>query len=354
MSVKNLVVSPSQLGRISIGRVVEKNGKNIPEKCDNIRVTGNAMVNKTWVDHPVMASITPDATGKIRSIPVRVLFDAPDNNLQTSYSCFDTKGRQVCVGDGAVAKRREGGAMTEVVCPGPELCPFGQQNRCKLYSRLTIGIDVDAEGYGYESNPTAGFVFRSTGWNSAKQLQAQLAMFSAACGGKMAGFPADLVIRAKSSSMSMKSMFYYLDLVPKGSLVSAVMGTLARRKQMDESGVTWERVEEAVASGLAQSAFAEDGEDGQSIVQEFFGDGDAVDTATGEVLSPAPVVEPVLSEAETDLIKAGLAKAGRSITSLNTWLGRPEDAPLSTMGEAAFMKVKAALGLKDQSVAAAA
>ena len=352
MSVKNLVVAPSQLGRISIGRVVEKNGKQMPEKCDSIRITGNSMVNKTWVDHPVMLTITPDTTGKIRSIPVRVLFDAPDNNLQTSYSCFDTKGRQVCVGDGAVAKRREAGGMSEVVCPGPELCQFGQQNRCKLYSRLTIGIDVDAEGYGYESNPTAGFVFRSTGWNSAKQLQAQLAMFSAACGGKMAGFPADLVIRAKSSSMSMKSMFYYLDFVPKGGLVSAVMGTLARRKQMVDSGVTWERVEEAVASGLAQSAFAEDGEDGQSIVQEFFGDGDVVDTATGEVLSPAPVVEAVLSEAETELIKAGLAKAGRSITSLNTWLGRPEDAPLSTMGEATFLKVKAALGLKDQAAAA--
>ena len=311
------------------------------------------MVNKSWVDHPVMASITPDATGKIRSIPVRVLFDNPDNNLQTSYSCFDTKGRQVCVGDGAVAKRREGGGVTEVACPGPELCPFGQQNRCKLYSRLTIGIDVDADGYGYESNPTAGFVFRSTGWNSAKQLQAQLAMFSAACGGKMAGFPANLVIRSKSSSMSMKSMFYYLDLVPQGGLVSAVMDTLARRKQLEDGGITWERVEEAVAAGLAQSAFAEDGEDGQSIVQEFFSDGEAVDTATGEVLSaPASPAEAALSEADVDLVKAGLAKAGRSIASLNTWLGRSEDAPLATMGEAAFLKVKAALGL--QTVLAAA
>lgn len=330
----------------------------IPEKCDNIRVTGNAMVSKAWVDHPVMASITPDATGKIRSIPVRVLFDAPGSNLQTNYSCFDTNGRQVCVGDGAVAKRRESGSVSDVACPGPELCQFGKQNRCKLYSRLTVGIDVDAEGYGYEANPTAGFVFRSTGWNSAKQLQAQLSMFSAACGGKMAGFPADLVIRAKSSSMSMKSMFYHLDLVPQGGLVSAVMDTLARRKQMEDGGVTWERVEEAVASGLSQSAFAEDGEEGQSIVQEFFGDGDAVDTVTGEVLSPAPVVEAVLSEAETDLIKVGLLKAGKSIASLNSWLGRQEDEPLATMGVDNFTKVKGALGIKpvvsDGAMAAAA
>lgn len=350
MSVKNLVVAPSQLGRISIGKMVEKNGKNLPEKCDSIRVTGNTMVNKEWVDHPVMSSIAQDASGKIRTIPVRVLFDNPENNLQTDYSCFDTSGRQVCVGDGSVAKRRESGVMSEVVCPGPELCAFGKQNRCKLFSRLTIGIDVDADGYGYENNPTAGFVFRSTGWNSAKQLQAQLAMFSAACGGKMAGFPANLVIRSKSSSMSKKSMFFYLDLVPQGGLVSAVMDTLTRRKQMEDAGITWERVEESVAHGLGQSVFAEDGEDGQSIVQEFFGD-DAVDSVTGEIVSQA--TQTVLTEADVELVKAGLTKAGKSIAELNAWLGRAQDLPLATMGEVAFQKVKSALGL-NQPIAAAA
>ena len=352
--VKNLVAGPSQLGRISIGRT---NEKGLPEKCDSMRVTGNSRVQKSWIDHPVMALLNKNKEGKIHSIPVRILFDRPANNLQTAYTSFDTKGRQVCVGDGDKAKRRENGAVTEVLCPGPELCEFGQKNRCKLFSRFTVGIDVGKDEIGmYEMNPTAGFVFRSTGWNTAKQLQAQLGSFSAACGGKMAGFPADLVIRAKSSSASMKSMFFYLDLVPRGGLIKAVSETLARRRDMEEAGVTWDQVEETVEAALNASVFAEDGENGQAIVNEFFAD--EVDTETGEIHETSSKVDVVLTEAEVELIKVGLLKAGKSIASLNSWLGRQEDEPLATMGVDNFTKVKGALGIKpvvsDGAMAAAA
>ena len=338
--IKNLVVSPPQLGRISIGMVVERNGKKMPQKTDSIRVTGNAMVNGEWFDHPAMAKLTKDEQGKVREIPIRILFDAPDSNLQSNYSCFNTKGQQVCVGDGETAKRRESGKVEQVECPGPDFCSFAAANRCKLYSRLTVGIDDGS----YEANPTAGFTFRSTGWNSAKALTAQLNVFSAACGGKMSGFPAIMKLRAKSSAMSMKSIFYYLDLVPQGGLVEAVKTTLARRKALEETGIQWDMVEKSVTEGLNASVFAEDGENGQSIVQEFFGD--EINQETGEVLVPENQAETALSEDDVNAIKEGLGKAGRSIASLNAWLGRAEDAPLAVMGAVAFTKVKAALNLQ--------
>ena len=339
--VKNLVVAPPQLGRISIGMTVERNGKKLPQKTDSIRVTGNAMIAGEWIDHPAMAKLKKDEQGKVREIPVRILFDAPDSNLQSSYSCFNTKGQQLCVGDGESAKRREAGKVEQVVCPGPEFCSFAAANRCKLYSRFTVGIDDGS----YEANPTAGFVFRSTGWNSAKALTAQLGVFSASCGGKMSGFPAILKIRAKSSSMSMKSMFFYLDLAPQGGLIEAVKATMERRKAMEEAGVQWDQIESSVTAGLNASAFAEDGEDGSSIVQEFFSD-DVVDQATGEILPANAPAEAALSEDDVQVVKTSLGKMGRSIASLNTWLGRPEDAPLATMGVDNFTKVKGALGIK--------
>ena len=172
----------------------------------------------------------------------------------------------------------------------------------------------------------------------------------------MAGFPADLVIRAKSSSASMKSMFFYLDLVPRGGLIKAVSETLARRRDMEEAGVTWDQVEETVEAALNASVFAEDGENGQAIVNEFFAD--EVDTETGEIHETSSKVDVVLTEAEVELIKVGLLKAGKSIASLNSWLGRQEDEPLATMGVDNFTKVKGALGIKpvvsDGAMAAAA
>lgn len=37
--IKGLAITPPILGRISIGRVVEKNGKRLPEKDDQFTIT---------------------------------------------------------------------------------------------------------------------------------------------------------------------------------------------------------------------------------------------------------------------------------------------------------------------------
>ncbi len=37
--IKGLAITPPILGRISIGKVVEKNGKRIPEKDDQFTIT---------------------------------------------------------------------------------------------------------------------------------------------------------------------------------------------------------------------------------------------------------------------------------------------------------------------------
>lgn len=37
--IKGLTITPPVLGRISIGRVVEKNGKRVPQKDDQFTIT---------------------------------------------------------------------------------------------------------------------------------------------------------------------------------------------------------------------------------------------------------------------------------------------------------------------------
>lgn len=46
--IKGLVITPPALGRISIGRVVEKNRKRLPEKDDQFTITSQVQTREGW------------------------------------------------------------------------------------------------------------------------------------------------------------------------------------------------------------------------------------------------------------------------------------------------------------------
>ena len=50
--IKGLAITPPILGRISIGKVVEKNGKRIPEKDDQFTITSQVQSKDGWLPHP--------------------------------------------------------------------------------------------------------------------------------------------------------------------------------------------------------------------------------------------------------------------------------------------------------------
>ena len=92
--LKGLALTPPLLGRISIGRVVEKNGKRLPEKDDEFTITTQVQGREGWIPHPVDHELRKAAGEKLRSIPVTLLFDDPDLNLRSSYSMFDRRSRR--------------------------------------------------------------------------------------------------------------------------------------------------------------------------------------------------------------------------------------------------------------------
>jgi|GEM_PF-2477935 len=68
--IKGLAITPPILGRISIGRMVEKNGKRLPEKDDQFTITSQIQSKEGWVKHPLDDQLRANAPNqKLRSIP---------------------------------------------------------------------------------------------------------------------------------------------------------------------------------------------------------------------------------------------------------------------------------------------
>lgn len=62
--IKGLMITPPVIGRISIGKVVEKNGKRLPEKDDEFTITTQVQQRGQWVLHPLDEALRqsqPDA-----------------------------------------------------------------------------------------------------------------------------------------------------------------------------------------------------------------------------------------------------------------------------------------------------
>lgn len=71
--LKGLAITPPILGRISIGRVVEKNDRRLPEKDDQFTITTQIQGKEGWVIHPLDEVFRKETVnGKLRTIPVRL------------------------------------------------------------------------------------------------------------------------------------------------------------------------------------------------------------------------------------------------------------------------------------------
>ena len=57
--IKGLAITPPILGRISIGKMVEKNGKHLPEKDDQFTLTSQIQNKDGWVNIHWMNNCVP-------------------------------------------------------------------------------------------------------------------------------------------------------------------------------------------------------------------------------------------------------------------------------------------------------
>lgn len=335
--IKGLMITPPVIGRIAIGKMVERNGKRVPEKNDEFTITTQVQSRGQWVLHPLdealrqtvdanpcgmpeglqpsgpdgavaedsntpaaqlstalpvsraskrslrekmgLASGGESATAphaplaaapteaparrKLRSIPVRVLFNDPSLNLRAQYTLFNrTTARASCVGDGLRCKRVTHKGVSSMPCPGPDLCAFGQDS-CKPYGRLNLVIG--------DSDELGCFVFRTTGFNSIRTLTARLQYFAAVSGGHLASMPLELRLRGKSTAQSHRTAIYYADLVVRSglTLTEAITQAKTLATQRQAAGFDQQALDDAARQGYANGQFEISPEEAADVA-EFY------------------------------------------------------------------------------------
>jgi hypothetical protein len=266
--IKGLAITPPVLGRISIGKIVEKNGKRLPEKDDQFTITSQIQNKDGWVKHPLdeqLRAKAPNQNQKLRSIPVRMIFNDPELNLRAEYSLFDRQtGRLICSGNGESCQRLGQNGIEQHPCPSPDLCPLAQGGLCKPYGRLYVNLD--------ESDEFGTFIFRTTGFNSIRTLAARLSYYHAASGDLLSCLPLQLTLRGKSTMQSYRTPIYYVDLTLRDGV--NLQEAITSAKQIDEqskaAGFYQEALDHVARQGYGNASFEVGGEEGLDIVEEFY------------------------------------------------------------------------------------
>ncbi|HDR9202718.1 TPA: phage capsid protein [Burkholderia vietnamiensis] len=265
--LKGLVLTPPVLGRISIGRIVEKNGKRVPAADDQFTLTTQVQNKGEWLLHPLNEELRKASPGKLRAIPVRMLFNDPDLNLRADYSLFDRDtGRPICVGNGETCRRvgADGNGVETLSCSSPDACAFGQRGGCKAYSRLNVIVGDDDE--------LGSFVLRTTSFNSIRTLAARLHYFQAVSGNLLACLPLTLRLRGKSTTQSYRSAIYYVDLSVRDG--STLEEALVQARELDArrrtAGFDQAALDAAARRGFANGAFEDSPEEQAAVAEEFY------------------------------------------------------------------------------------
>ncbi len=269
--LKGLAITPPVLGRISIGKVIEKNGKRLPEKDDQFTITTQIQGKDDWLPHPCDEGIRKAQGGKIRSIPIRLLFNDPDLNFRAEYSLFDRNtGRPLCVGNGETSKRQSEEGIKSLPCPSPDGCVLAKGGACKPYGRLNMAIG--------DEDPLGSFIFRTTGFNSIRTLSARLQYFQAISGNRLACLPLELRLRGKSTRQSHGSPIYFVDLTTRAGMTLAEALAEARQTDAERQAAGFDQgaLDLAARQGLGNGAFEESEDEGSAVVDEFFPEGDAI------------------------------------------------------------------------------
>lgn len=268
--LKGLMMTPPVIGRISIGQVVEKNGKRLPQRDDQFTLTTQIQTHDGWIKHPLDEKLRQNSGRKLREIPVQLIFNQPELNLRAEYCLFDRQtGRPVCVGNGETCQRHTGHGMECLPCPSPEACNLAQGG-CKPYGRLNVLVQSDAPEM--DTDPISSFIFRTSGFNSIRTLASRLSYFHALSGNRLACLPLALKLRGKSTRQSFGQPIYYVDLTLRTGLSLEETLETAKRVEQERINVGFDQkaLDLAAQRGFGNGRFEDSEEDFEAITDEFY------------------------------------------------------------------------------------
>ena len=238
------------------------------EPCLPDTITSQIQGKEGWIKHPLDEQLRTKAQNqKLRTIPVRMIFNDPELNLRAEYSLFDRQtGRPICVGNGETCQRLTNQGVEQHPCPSPDLCPLAQGGNCKPYGRLHVNLD--------ESDELGTFIFRTTGFNSIRTLAARLSYYHAASNGLLSCLPLQLTLRGKSTTQSYRTPVYYVDLTLRDgvNLQQAIQMAKDIDQQSKASGFNQQALDQMARQGYGNARFEVNSEEGLDLVEEFYMD----------------------------------------------------------------------------------
>jgi len=146
------------------------------------------------------------------------------------FSCY-TGARLWCVGDGAKAVRLKANGQREAVqCPCERVLPGYQgQEKCKVFGRLSVILE-GAERIG------GVWVFRTTSWNTARNILSSMLLIKQITGGILSGLPLVLTIQPKHVVLAngQGQTVYVVNVEYPGSIEQITRRALEIKRQRTE------------------------------------------------------------------------------------------------------------------------
>ena len=261
-TIRGLVPQLCECGKIKIGKkgkmMTSGKGNKFrpPEKMDHFLVTTTAKDdNGDFVPDSEIMGIIGDNCTKLN---VTVMYDKPELIFPTSYAMYDSAVCQ-CRGDGENARDAEG----NIIKCNPETCKHAIGKKCKPNGILSVII---------EDSPRVGGVykFRTTGWNSIRNITSALEFIRSLTGGYLAGLPLVLTLQPKTTVIpgtKKTTTIYMVNIEYRGTLTEMREHTIRIATQkatmMDEIA----RIEEAA---FLQIAAPESAEECTDVQEEFY------------------------------------------------------------------------------------
>ncbi|THJ31741.1 hypothetical protein E8K88_13895 [Lampropedia aestuarii] len=303
--IKGLAITSPVVGRISIGKAIERYGKRLLQKDVGFTITTQVQHQASWIlhrlDEPLRSGTATyvnacqqnqanTATSQLRSIPVKVLLNEPDSNLRADYCLFECKtGRAECVGNAEASRRQTAQGVETLLRTSPDQSQHKLGSNGKPYAGLNVVIDAvtTTPKTSKETQPPIGalgsYVFRTATYNSTWTWAARLRYWAAVSGNHLATWPLEVKPRAKSSTQSHSAPIFYADLVVRSgmSLAEAITHAKQDTQAKQEAGMDQQALDDAARLGQANGVFKNASVQGLGVMEEFYlvGNAEGVTTA---------------------------------------------------------------------------
>jgi hypothetical protein len=268
--IPDLIPALAEIGKIKIGYLGEKrtkSGKRLPEKLDHFEL-GTLM--KDDDGGVVMDKQMTDVIGEDKTeLDISLCYDEPALNFPTFYAAF-TQSKLACMSDGRKAwQRQEDGERKEIVCDRRQ-CSLAKDKKCKPYGRLSVILTT--------ANRIGGtYVFRTTSWNSLRNILSSMSFIRNQTGGILAGIPLKLKLRAATAvpnGLGHRVKIYVVNMEYAGTMEQLKQDAATEIKRRKMLGLNMHELEQVQKGGIKEHVHEEAEAEAEEITDEFYVNGD--------------------------------------------------------------------------------